>query len=569
MSERLQKVLARGGIASRRAAEEMIAAGRVRVNGRVVTEPGTKAERNDKVEVDGKRVVAESVVYLVLNKPRGVVATMSDPEGRPTVAELLNGVEGRVFPVGRLDFATSGVLLCTNDGAFADGLLHPKMAVPKTYIVKVAGRMEPTDLEAWEQGIELDDGKTLPAEAKFIRHEEGDKTWFELTIREGRNQQIRRMGAATGFPVMRLARLEFAGVGGAGLKPGAFRHLSSDELAQLKKTYGVPRSTRATGPTAPQMAHQERRGPRMAKGRPDAPARGGERAPAWGRILTAPAEVEVRAPERSERSERAERTPVREKRAYSGTNDGPRPRTEGGKRAPFKGDARASRGPGKPADAARPSYDRKAPARPVSRDNRPVYRDPDEVPPPEARAPRGEKRAPYKGASDAPRGEKRAPYKGASDAPRGEKRAPYKGASDAPRGEKRAPYKGASDAPRGEKRAPYKGASDAPRGEKRAPYKGASDAPRGEKRAPYKGASDAPRGEKRAPYKGASDAPRGEKRAPYKGASDAPRGEKRAPYKGASDAPRGPRPSADRAGAAEKPRFGGKKPAYKGGPRGR
>ncbi len=425
MSERLQKVLARGGIASRRAAEEMIAAGRVRVNGRVVTEPGTKAERNDKVEVDGKRVVAESVVYLVLNKPRGVVATMSDPEGRPTVAELLNGVEGRVFPVGRLDFATSGVLLCTNDGAFADGLLHPKMAVPKTYIVKVAGKMEPTDLEAWEQGIELDDGKTLPAEAKFIRHEEGDKTWFELTIREGRNQQIRRMGAATGFPVMRLARLEFAGVGGAGLKPGAFRHLSSDELAQLKKTYGVPRSTRATGPTAPQMAHQERRGPRMAKGRPDAPARGGERAPAWGRILTAPAEVEARTPERTDRAERA---PAREKRAYTGTNDGPRPRTEGGKRAPFKGDPRASR-PGKPADAARPSYERKAPARPVSRDNRPVYRDPDEVPPPEARAPRGEKRAPYKGTSDAPRGPRpSADRAGAAEKPRfGGKKPAYKG----------------------------------------------------------------------------------------------------------------------------------------------
>ena len=131
--ERIQKILAHGGIASRRAAEQLIKSGRVRVNGQVVTELGAKADpRRDCVEVDGKRVIAEDPIYVVLHKPRGVVATMSDPEGRPTVKDLLDALGGRVYPVGRLDFATSGVLLATNDGELADGLLHPRKTVPKT-----------------------------------------------------------------------------------------------------------------------------------------------------------------------------------------------------------------------------------------------------------------------------------------------------------------------------------------------------------------------------------------------------------------------------------------------------
>jgi 23S rRNA pseudouridine2605 synthase len=204
--ERLQKILAHGGVSSRRAAEELIRAGRVRVNGRVVTELGTKADpRRDRVEVDGKRVVAEEPVYVVLHKPRGVVATMNDPEGRPTVKELLGAIGSRVYPVGRLDFATSGVLLATNDGELADGLLHPKKTVPKTYVLKVKGLMSPDDVEVWRKGVRLEDGVTLPADAKLLRHE-GDKTWLELTIREGRNQQFRRWGEATGFRVRRLAR---------------------------------------------------------------------------------------------------------------------------------------------------------------------------------------------------------------------------------------------------------------------------------------------------------------------------------------------------------------------------
>ncbi len=213
----------------------------MRVNGRVVTELGSTADaRKDKIEIDGKRVVAESPVYVLLHKPRGVVATMSDPEGRPSVRELLAPVGTRVFPIGRLDFATSGALLATNDGDFADALMHPRKAVPKTYVLKTAGEMKPADLERWRKGVRLEDGMTLPADVKLLRHE-GGKTWVELVIREGRNQQIRRMGEASGFPVMRLARTAFAGITTDGLRPGQWRYLSRDELMTLKKTYGVPK----------------------------------------------------------------------------------------------------------------------------------------------------------------------------------------------------------------------------------------------------------------------------------------------------------------------------------------
>jgi 23S rRNA pseudouridine2605 synthase len=239
---RLQKILARAGIASRRHAEDLIVAGRVRVNGRVATELGSKADpRRDRVEVDGKRVIAEDLVYVALHKPRGVVSTMSDPEGRLSVKDYLKDAPGRVYPVGRLDYATSGILLATNDGDFADALLHPKRAVPKTYVVKLDGVMDKRHIEAWGHGVELEDGKTLPAKVTLLRHEDG-KTWLELTIREGRNQQIRRMGEATGFPVMRLARTSFAGVTSEGIRPGTWRPLTTAELMTLKKEYGVPKT---------------------------------------------------------------------------------------------------------------------------------------------------------------------------------------------------------------------------------------------------------------------------------------------------------------------------------------
>lgn len=243
---RLQKILAAAGIASRRAAEAWITEGRVRVNGRVVTELGSKADPfADRVELDGRRLVLGDRTYVAYHKPRGEVATMSDPEGRPTVGEALKALGGRVYPVGRLDFATSGILLCTNDGDFAAALLHPKKKVPKTYVVKVKGIMTPEALDLWRNGIDLEDGKTMPAEVLFLRNEDG-KTWIEITLYEGRNQQIRRMGDASGHPVMRLARLSFAGVSSEGLAPGRYRALTREELLSLRKLYGVPK--RIPGP---------------------------------------------------------------------------------------------------------------------------------------------------------------------------------------------------------------------------------------------------------------------------------------------------------------------------------
>ena len=248
--ERLQKVLARAGIASRRAAEELITKGRVKVDGRVIDQLGVRIDaRKAKVEVDGKRLMAEQLVYIVLHKPRGVMCTLSDPEGRPTVADLLKPVGVRVVPVGRLDFHTSGALLCTNDGEFANALAHPRNKAKKVYVAKVQGLVHDAQLDGWRKSIEIDGRSTAPAEVRRLRFE-GDKTWLELTLREGRNRQVRRLGEATGSLVMRLARISHAGVTAEDLRPGQWRHLSLDELVALKRDFGVPHRVRAPGSEA-------------------------------------------------------------------------------------------------------------------------------------------------------------------------------------------------------------------------------------------------------------------------------------------------------------------------------
>ncbi len=250
--ERLQKVLARAGVASRRAAEALIAGGRVKVNGRVVSELGVRVDaRASRIDVDGRRIVAEPLVYVVLHKPRGVMCTLSDPEGRKTVAELLRGIGVRLVPVGRLDYHTSGALLCTNDGEFAGRLLHPRGGVPKEYVAKVHGIVSEAGLERWKESIVIDGRATKPADVQILRHE-GDKTWLSILLREGRNRQVRRLGEATGFPVLRLARTAHAGITTEGLRPGQWRYLTRDELAELKKNYGVPRRVKAAAaPVAP------------------------------------------------------------------------------------------------------------------------------------------------------------------------------------------------------------------------------------------------------------------------------------------------------------------------------
>jgi 23S rRNA pseudouridine2605 synthase len=267
--ERLQKLLAHAGVASRRAAEQLILSGQVRVNGQVVTELGAKADpARDRIEVSGTTVRREALVHYLVHKPRGVVTTLQDPEGRPTLAELLTRIAERVYPVGRLDFHTSGALLVTNDGDLAQALLHPSRGVPKTYVAKLSLEADERMLDALRTGVVLDDGyKTRPAQVDFLRLEDG-KTWLEITISEGKNRQIHRMVEAVGARVMRLSRLSFAGLTTEGLRPGQLRPLTEAELAALKREYqGV--EAPAVGATAPRAVrggtkgfHQSRCAPR-------------------------------------------------------------------------------------------------------------------------------------------------------------------------------------------------------------------------------------------------------------------------------------------------------------------
>jgi 23S rRNA pseudouridine2605 synthase len=244
-SIRLQKVLASCGVASRRRSEELIVDGRVRVDGRVVTELGTRVDpRRQRIELDGRRVTHDVLVYIVLHKPRGVMSTLSDPEKRRTVADLVRDVGIRVAPVGRLDFNTSGVLLLTNDGDFASGLSHPSAGVPKEYLAKVHGRVDDAVLERLASSIEIDTSKTVPARVGVARRE-GDKTWLRFILHEGKNRQVRRLVEHAGLSLMRLSRIGYAGIGVDDMPMGRWRALSVDELKALKRDFGVPKRVRA------------------------------------------------------------------------------------------------------------------------------------------------------------------------------------------------------------------------------------------------------------------------------------------------------------------------------------
>ncbi len=240
-AERLQKILARAGVASRRKAEQLILEGRVRVDGRVVRRLGTEADpRRQRIEVDGRRVVLEAPVHYLLHKPRGVVSTLHDPQGRPTVADLVRSVGRRVFPVGRLDYHTAGALLVTDDGELCDALLRPSGRVPKVYAVKMRGHLDEEELGALRKGVVLDDGRrTRPAEV-FVLREEPGYTWLQMTLTEGRNRQIHRMGQAIGRPVLKLTRISFAGISIDGMRPGEMRRLRQKEIDKLVKHYVLP-----------------------------------------------------------------------------------------------------------------------------------------------------------------------------------------------------------------------------------------------------------------------------------------------------------------------------------------
>jgi 23S rRNA pseudouridine2605 synthase len=237
--ERLQKIMAARGVASRRKAEEIIAAGRVTLNGKVVTEQGTKADpERDEIRVDGKRLEkSQRLRYFLLNKPKGYVTTMSDPEGRPTVMDLLPRRTERVYPVGRLDYASEGLLLMTNDGALAQKLMKAGSHVPKTYRVKVSGKPEEKTIARLRAGvlIALEDGrkvKTSPAKIQLV--EDGVNPWYEVVLIEGRNRQIRRMFERVGHLVEKIKRVQLGPLV-LDVEPGKFRELTKREVEELKK----------------------------------------------------------------------------------------------------------------------------------------------------------------------------------------------------------------------------------------------------------------------------------------------------------------------------------------------
>lgn len=235
---RLQKFLAECGVASRRASENHVAAGRVAVNG-VTAQVGDSVNPDeDEVTLDGRRVLPDEKVYIVLHKPRGVVTSVGDTHHRKTVLDCVTGVSARIFPVGRLDLDVSGTLLLTNDGELAFRLTHPKYRVGKTYMVKVRGTVSPESAARLRSGIELEDGLTAPASLSVLKTDT-QSSLLRLEIHEGRKRLVKRMCAAVGHPVLDLRRLSVASVTADDLVPGEWRHLHEGELAELRRLTGL------------------------------------------------------------------------------------------------------------------------------------------------------------------------------------------------------------------------------------------------------------------------------------------------------------------------------------------
>jgi 23S rRNA pseudouridine2605 synthase len=468
-AERLQKLLARAGIGSRRACEDIITAGRVMVDGRVVTELGTKADpQTQDVRLDGSRLHPERPEYWLLNKPKGVVCTNLDPAGRSRPVDLMQHyTQTRLFPVGRLDADSKGLLLMTNDGLFANRLTHPRYEVSKTYMATVAGDVTPDDLRRLRRGVWLAEGRTRPAQVRVVRRGHTRST-LEVTIREGRNRQIRRTLARLGHNVWELVRTRIGRLTLRGVGAGHARPLTPDEVEYLKKL-----------PETPPEAVER---PYAGRDRPPSPPAGRRAALMAGegrRVGPAPAAA-----------------------APSGGEAPPRRPFDPGERRPFRGGGRRREGAGRPPRGEHSPFGGGGRGREGA-----------------GRPPRGERR-PFggggrgrEGAGGPPRGERR-PFRGedrrregAGRPPRGERR-PFRGGD---RGRE-----GAGRPPRGERR-PFRGegrgregAGGPPRGERR-PFRGegrgregAGRPPRGE-HSPFGGGGDrgraGPDGYKRDSYR--------------------------------------------------------------------
>jgi len=237
--ERLHKVLAHAGVASRRKCEELIAAGRVQVNGETITELGSKVDPDrDRIHVDGKPItITQQYTYLLLNKPVGCISTVRDPRGRPTVMDLVH-TEERLYPVGRLDMLSEGFLLLTDDGLLTQRLTHPSYEHEKEYHVWVDGKPTRRTLQRLREGIKLEDGFTRPAKVSVLRRESGG-SWLRFVIHEGRNRQLRRMCRAVGHPVRRVVRVRVGPLTLGDLQPGQYRRLTKKERARLQRAVGL------------------------------------------------------------------------------------------------------------------------------------------------------------------------------------------------------------------------------------------------------------------------------------------------------------------------------------------
>lgn len=233
--ERLQKVLAHAGVASRRQAEKIISSGRVQVNGQVVTEMGTKVDESDEILVDGQPIAYEKKRYILLHKPKNTISSVTDPEGRKTVIDIIgNHVQERLYPVGRLDFDTTGALLLTNDGELTQQLIHPKYEFSKTYRVLISGKLTAKQKNLLQKGLMIDGEMTAPAKLKVIKEIPGQSI-IDLSIHEGRYHQVKKMFAAVDSPVIRLHRTHFGPLSVQDLKAGEWRELTEEEINRLKR----------------------------------------------------------------------------------------------------------------------------------------------------------------------------------------------------------------------------------------------------------------------------------------------------------------------------------------------
>lgn len=274
----MQKVLARAGLGSRRQAEALIAAGRVRVGGKRLERQGVLVDpRRDDVSVDGRRVNAEPLTYLLFHKPREVMCTMQDPLGRRSVVEYLRGAGARVVPVGRLDYQTSGVLLLTNDGDFAREMLHPSSGVTKEYVLKVKGPVDAAGLQRLRERIDIGGKWTKPARVERMRADDNN-SWLLVSLQEGKNRQVRRLAEHAGYRVMRLTRTRFAGLTAEGLRPGQWRELTASELRTLRARSSAQEESSAVEPAAA-PARGRRRPSKSAAGAGQKPKRPDGRAP--------------------------------------------------------------------------------------------------------------------------------------------------------------------------------------------------------------------------------------------------------------------------------------------------